>query len=102
MLYIVSIKIDREIADDWESWMADEHVPDVLATGCFETAAMARDEDGDTPDRQAYRIVYRAVSRDTYREYVEEHADALQAEHSGRYQGKFEASRELLPVLAAW
>lgn len=102
MLYIVSIEIDDEVAEDWEDWMADVHVPDVLATGCFETAALARDETADTPERRAYRIIYRTRSRDAYREYVEEHADELQAEHTGRYRGQFEANRELLPVLASW
>ncbi|MFB6350563.1 MAG: DUF4286 family protein [Bradymonadaceae bacterium] len=102
MLYIVSIQIDADVADDWEAWMADEHIPDVLATECFASATMARDEEAETRERKAYRIVYRATSREAYREYVEEHADELKAEHTGRYRGQFEASRELLPVVAAW
>lgn len=102
MLYIVSIKVDRDVTEDWEEWMADVHVPDVLDTACFASAAIARDEKASTRDRQAYRIVYRATSREAYEEYVEEYADELQAEHTGRYRGQFEASRELLPVVAAW
>lgn len=102
MVYIVSIRIDADIADDWKQWMEEVHVPDVMETGCFASAAMARDADRDSEERRAYRIVYRAHSREAYEEYVAAHADALQADHTERYRGQFEASRQLLPVVAAW
>ena len=102
MLYIVHIRIDRPIADDWERWMRDVHVPDVVETGCFATAVMARDESSDDDQRVGFRIIYRAHSDQAYERYVAEHADRLQREHTERYRGRFDASRDLLDVVDHW
>jgi tellurite resistance protein len=102
MLYIVTVRIDADIADEWQAWMQDVHVPDVMDTGCFATAAMVRCEDEDTQSRRAYRIVYRAHSEGAFQRYQDEFAEPLQAEHTERYERKFDAGRELLPVVQAW
>lgn len=102
MLYIVHIRVDEAIVDDWIDWMTEVHIPDVMETGCFASAAMARDAGADTDSRRAYRIVYRAPSEEAYEEYVEEYAEKLQEEHTERYEGQFEASRDLLPVVGCW
>jgi hypothetical protein len=36
MLYIVTVRIDAAIADEWQAWMQDVQVPDVMDRGCFE------------------------------------------------------------------
>ncbi|MFW5968925.1 MAG: DUF4286 family protein [Persicimonas sp.] len=99
MLYIVYIAVDRDRIEEWERWMRRVHVPDVLETGCFSDATMARDAGRDTDERAAYRIVYRAHSKEAFEEYQSEHAAALQEEHTERYAGAFEASRDLLDVV---
>jgi hypothetical protein len=73
-----------------------------MHTGCFATAAMARCEDEDTQSRRGYRIDYRAHSEDAFQRYRDEFAEPLQAEHTERYEGQFDAGRELLPVIQAW
>lgn len=100
MLYIVYVAIDEEVAEDWAAWMERAHVPDVMATGCFEGATMARDEEADAEGRRAWRIFYRARSAADYERYRHEHAAILQRDHTERYAGRFEARRELLPIAA--
>ena len=101
MLYTVYIAVDEDRADEWEEWLEDVHIPDVMDTGCFAHATMARDAAHDTPHRRAYRIVYTARSEAAFDEYQQHHVDALQADHTERYEGAFEASRDILPVLAS-
>ena len=67
MLYVVYIAIDNDRNDEWFRYMRDEHLGDVLATGCFSDVTMARDFDADTAERTAYRIIYRAKSRSALR-----------------------------------
>jgi hypothetical protein len=100
MLYIVHVQIDREAATQWEPWMKDHHIPEVLATGCFVQCLMARVEAQDTPDRLGYRMIYQAHDADTLARYQRDHGPALQKDHTERYQGRFNAHRELLPLIA--
>lgn len=102
MLYTVYIAVDEQRADEWEAWMDQVHVPDVIQTGCFEHATLAREEARDEDARRAYRVVYRARSEDALERYQNEHAERLQAEHTERYDGAFEASRDILPVLGRY
>lgn len=102
MLYTVYIAVDEDRADEWEDWMDDVHIPDVIDTGCFEHATLARSEAGDTPHRRAYRVVYVAWSEEAFDEYQSDHAAALQADHTERYEGAFEASRDILSVIARY
>jgi hypothetical protein len=99
MLYIVHIAIDNDRNDEWFRWMRDVHIRDVIDTGCFSDATVVRDFDADTGERTAYRIFYRAYSERSFDRYQREHASALQAEHTERYQGCFDADRELLPIV---
>lgn len=99
MMYIVEITIDRNRHADWEEWMRHTHIPDVMATGCFRHAVLTRDADSDTDDRVGYRVLYQAHSRSAFERYEEQDAESLQREHTARFEGAFEASRALLPVV---
>ncbi|NNF21237.1 MAG: DUF4286 family protein, partial [Saprospiraceae bacterium] len=37
ILYNVTVKIQAAFVDDWKKWMTERHIPDVMATGCFES-----------------------------------------------------------------
>jgi hypothetical protein len=100
MLYIVHVQIDRDAAPQWEPWMQQHHIPEVLATGCFLQCVMARDEAQDTATQLGYRMTYLAPDADTLARYQRDHGPALQRDHTERYAGRFSARRELLPVLA--
>jgi hypothetical protein len=51
IIYNVTVKPENNIADAWLQWMKDEHIPDVINTGCFTKATLCKllevdDEDG--------------------------------------------------------
>lgn len=98
ILYNVTVKIDRDVHDDWLSWMREVHIPDVLATGHFVSHRICRllheEEDGVT-----YAIQYFAHSTDDIQAYQERHAQRLQAEHTRRYKDRFVAFRTLMEVV---
>lgn len=107
MMYVVSIAVDVDRADEWEAWMRSVHVPDVMETGCFAEAVLARDAAhvaAGSPDalRRAYRVQYRAHDHAALEQYQAEHATRLQAEHTERYAGAFQASRNLYPIVERW
>lgn len=95
IVYNVTVKIEHDIHDDWMSWMKSKHIPDVLNTGLFVDNKIMKvlvdEEDGVT-----YSIQYRVESWEKLKDYQDNHAPALQKEHTTRYEGKFVAFRTLL------
>lgn len=102
IIYNVTVKIESDIRSDWESWMKDVHIPDVMATGCFTDAQlrelMIDHEDGDV----TFSIQYKCIDMKTLERYQSQFAEKLQADHTQRYQGKYVAFRTLMKELATY
>ncbi len=102
VLYTVRLSLEASVAEEWCRWMAAVHLPDVLATGCFETGTMAEEFDPPPPaGRRVFLMQYRAASLERLQEYQARHAPGLQQVHSARYAGHFEASRSVRRLLLA-
>lgn len=100
VLYTVRLSLEASAADDWRQWMEAVHLPDVLATGCFETGTMAEELEPPPPaGRRVFVMQYRATSLERLQEYQAQHAPSLQQLHGVRYAGRFEASRSIRRLL---
>src|ERR1041385_3338467 len=95
ILYSVAVTIEAAIEGEWLDWMQRVHVPDVVATGCFEEATIYRLSEPKS-DEPTYVIQYRCSSMQEYQRYRDDFASALQKEHSSRFNGHFRASRQIL------
>ena len=42
IVYNVTIKIANAIHADWLQWIKEEHIPEVIQTGCFTHATILR------------------------------------------------------------
>lgn len=98
ILYNVTVSIDERIHEEWLEWMRTQHIPDVMATGCFNESRLSRvhgEEDGGL----TFAIGYVASSQEKYDEYQVLHAPELQRQHGERYNGKFAAFRTMLTII---
>jgi hypothetical protein len=98
ILYNVTVSIDPIIAEDWLQWMRSQHIPDVMATGCFIESRISRVH-GEEEGGITYAITYLSLNQEKINEYTEQHAPILQKDHAERYAGKFAAFRTLLSVI---
>jgi len=100
IIYNVTININEADATSWLTYMKDEHIPDVMATGCFEKYVLCKllsrqeDEDGLT-----FTIQYYCENMEKYNRYMQQFAIGLQQEHSKLFGGKFVAFRSIMEVL---
>lgn len=98
ILYNVTVSIDPAIAEDWVNWMRSNHIPDVMATGCFVESRISRVH-GEEEGGVTYAITYLSPSQEKMDEYQQQHAPVLQKDHTERYAGKFAAFRTILSVI---
>lgn len=97
IIYSVTVSIDKAIEEDWLNWMKGKHIPDVMATGHFESWNMQMLLDPEpAPGQATYNIQYECVELSHLELYQENHAPQLQAEHTNRYKDRFAAFRTLL------
>jgi Domain of unknown function (DUF4286) len=98
IIYNVTVKIDRAVADEWLAWMLDVHIPEVMNTGLFTENHVLKVLVED-PEGLTYSIQYYCKSMADYEKYRDEFAPALQAETQKKYKDRFVAFRTLLEVI---
>ena len=99
ILYNVTVKILKYLEAEWLQWMREVHIPDVMKTGLFQEHKICKllheEEDGGV----TYAFQYFCKDMDTFLAYQNNHAKALQADHTNRYKDKYVAFRTLMEVI---
>jgi len=94
--YEVTATVVATLTGEWEQFMRERHIPELLATGCFTAATLARLGTG------RYRIRYEATSRADLDRYLATHAARLREEFATRFPAGIALEREVAEVLEAW
>jgi hypothetical protein len=83
ILYNVTIKMDRSIAEACLQWLLTVQAPQIVATGCFTGFKAFHLLDMDDGEGITYAIQYFGNSIHHYQHYIEEHEDRfLQDTHT--------------------
>ncbi len=97
ILYNVTVNIDKDVEQDWISWMKETHIPEVMDTGFFieyrmmKMLSQAEDETGIT-----YAIQYMAETLGHLETYLDTVAPKIQKKSIIRYGTKLAAFRTVL------
>ena len=91
IIYSVTIIINDSIAEEWELWMKNKHIPDVMNTGLFKSYNFLKDVNKDNK----YIIQYKLESVQDYIKYTEVFALKLQTEHSEKFDNNYTAWRNI-------
>lgn len=96
IIYEVTALVAPDLVQDYERFMREDHIPAVLATGCFQRAAFARADAG------RYRMRYEASSSADLERYLAGHAPGLRQDSATRFPQGVTLSREVWVVLQEW
>lgn len=99
IIYNVTIKVADTIAADWLAWLQQEHIPDVIATGCFTHATVLHLLEVDDTEGPTYAVQYFAESRALYNLYIEKHAAAMREKGYVKWGNQFIAFRSVMQVV---
>jgi Domain of unknown function (DUF4286) len=97
--YNVSIKITKDIREEWLTWMKEEHIADVLATNLFTSATLTELLEPIDDDAYTFVVQYYAESKAAYNAYIEKHAPVLREKGFAKFGNKFIAFRTLMQEL---
>lgn len=98
-IYNVTIKIHESIQNEWLLWLKDEHIPEVLSTGCFNNANIVRLLEVDDSEGPTYAVQYYAESKSDYDRYIEKFAGTMRQKSFEKWGDKFIAFRSLMEVI---
>lgn len=99
IIYNVTVKVDNSIGDAWLQWLKDEHIPEVVGTGCFTHAVILQLIEVDNSDGPTYAIQYHAPSKGLYNIYIEQHAPRMRQKGIDKWGDRFVAFRSVLQVV---
>ncbi len=99
IIYNVTIKVDSSIQNEWLTWLKEEHLPDILNTGCFTNANILRLLETDDSEGPTYAIQYHAESKALYNLYIEKFAGFMRQKSFDKWGDQFIAFRTVMQVV---
>jgi hypothetical protein len=96
IVYNVTIKVQHEIAAAWLQWLKQEHIAEVIATGCFIQAKAMQLLETDDTEGPTYVIQYFAESKANYNRYIQNHAAAMRQKGLDKWGDRFIAFRSVM------
>lgn len=94
--YEITATVRADLISDYERFMRECHIPDLLATGHFAAASFGRSRPG------RYRIRYEARSRETLDRYIAEDAPRLRAHLQSNLPEGVDVTREEWDIVESW
>lgn len=91
-IYEVTAIVDDSRRAEFESYMSEEHVSDVLATGCFAAAFFAKDD-------ESYVFGYHVNTPEDMQRYLDQHAAKLRQDVVQRFGESVQTSRRMLDII---
>ena len=99
IIYNVTIMVDWRIHDAWLTWMRSQHIPDVMATGCFEKWQLVRVLDLEDVEGPTYAAQYYAPSMEAYQTYLNNFAAGLREQGLQKWGDLFVAFRSVMEIV---
>jgi hypothetical protein len=97
IIYNVTLSINPELETEILTWLVDEHIPEVMNTGLFDSQSMYKVVENHV-DRHhnSYAVQYTLSSWDKVDTYVEKHAEGLKDKTKEKYGENLLAFRTFL------
>ena len=96
IVYTVSAAVREDLVESYESYMIGRHIPDVMATGLFVGATIARGEPG------RYRVDYRLADRASFDRYIAAYSAELRDHFNQHLPEGVELSRSMWETAATY
>lgn len=93
IIYEITAEVRIDLIKEYEKFMLDTHINDVLKTGYFDSAEMVQVTDG------VYRMQYYLKDRDTLQKYFDTDVTRLREDFANHFPKGVIISRDILEIL---
>ena len=99
IIYNITIKIQSAIQQQWLIWLTDEHIPEILNTGCFTQFNILQLLDTDDSEGPTYAVQFHAESKAQYNRYLELFSGELRKKSYEKWGDQFIAFSSVMQVV---
>jgi hypothetical protein len=99
IIYNVTIQVEHAIAEEWLQWLLKDHIPAIMATGCFTQRQVVRLLETDDADGPTYAVQYYARDKEHYQTYLDRYAAGFRKESTERWGARFIAFRSTMEIV---
>jgi Domain of unknown function (DUF4286) len=94
--YEVTTMVEPPHVEAYEQYLRQVHIPQILATGCFQGAALTRSAPG------RYRVRYESPTQSDLDRYLETHAARLREDVASHFPQGVSVTREVWVAIQTW
>lgn len=99
IVYNITTKILPQIKEQWLHWQTNEHIPEMMATGLFDSFKLYRLLDQDDTEGITFTIQYSASSLQRYQQYMDVFAAAMRKKAVDKWGNQFIAFRTVMQLV---
>ena len=99
IIYNVTTKVSSAIDEEWLRWLQAEHIPEIIATGCFTHANILRLLEIDDSEGPTYAIQYVADTKALYENYLVSFAEILRKKSFDKWGNQFISFRSVMQIV---
>jgi hypothetical protein len=96
IIYNVTIKVEHAIAAPFIQWMKEEHIPDIINTGCFTHTLIYHLMEADDEDGITYAVQYHAKDYAHYKKYIDQFSESMRKIVIDKWGNQFIAFRTVM------
>lgn len=96
IVYSVTVKPNLEIQDEYLHWLKNEHIQEVVDTGCFDDYRFYKILAENETDGFSYNIQYITTDMGRYFDYINDFAPSMRQKGREKFGDKFVAFRTVL------
>jgi hypothetical protein len=100
LIYNITVQVERSIADALLSWLQQEHIPEVLQTGCFVKHQVVKLVDAAETESVTYAIQYYTENETELNRYLNDHASVLRQRGFDKWGNRYIAFRTIMEVIS--
>ena len=86
----MSIRVREDLIESFERYMRDQHIPDLMRTGCFSDHEFQKEDDS------SYRVVYFLQDRSKWEEYESKFAPELRDDFVKHFPDGIRVERKIV------
>ena len=100
IIYNISYSVPVNLAKDWQAWMLEQHIPEIMSTNCFTNYQWVKLLDMDETEAYTFAIQFYAANNQYLQKYLQEYAPLLRKKAGDKWGNAIVGFRTTMQVIA--